>query len=241
MFTYAFATPREAAPVVTEVVSIKSYDLAESPPAIRISVVKTQTWAQCRIFMQGFTHTGVQGLGSTLGTLENVMPVVEVHPRWTKGSSSLFPGVSWFHATCRMPAVEKPAHKQWDNIAAKLFCTWPASLQPQRCFHHALRATALLTKCQGTWIVYSHKLSSLSPNYDCNLFFFSICRDYCNCIENLYLRCAYLSFDDLCIGWAASPLITSARFFSKSFKATLIKCIETESTWGVSCKPSDWI
>lgn len=177
MFTYAFTAPRAVAPVVTEVVSIKSYDLAESPPAIRISVVKTQTWAQCRIFMQGFTHTGIQGLGSTLGTLENVMPVVEVQSQRTKGISSLFPnlmhqGVSWFHATCRMPALQKPAHKQWDNIAAKLFCTWPASLQPQQCFHHALRATALLTKCQGTWIVYSHKLSSLSPNYDCNLFFF---------------------------------------------------------------------
>lgn len=116
MFTYAFTAPRAVAPVVTEVVSIRSYDLAESPPAIRISVVKTQTWAQCRIFMQGFTHTGIQGLGSTLGTLENVMPVVEVHPRWTKGISSLIPnfmhqGVPWFHATCRMPAVQKPAHK----------------------------------------------------------------------------------------------------------------------------------
>lgn len=54
--------------------------------------------------------------------------------------------------------------------------------------------------------------------------FFVICRDYYNCVEILYLLCAYLSFDDLCIVLATS-LITSAWFFSKSFKAALINWI----------------
>lgn len=56
-------------------------------------------------------------------------------------------------------------------------------------------------------------------------FFFLICRDYYNCTEILYLLCAYLYFDDLCIVLATSPLITSAWFFSKSFQATLINWI----------------
>lgn len=85
------------------------------------------------------------------------------------------------------------------------------------------------TLCQssdtkGSWITYS-LLSLLSPNYDCIFYFFVICRDYYNCMEILYLLCAYLSFDDLCIVLATSPLITSAWFFSKSFKATLINWI----------------
>lgn len=115
------------------------------------------------------------------------------------------------------------------GIAFLLGCLWPAcawavSLRSRRRSPAPAWAVGRLccrgggslqqTLCQGqgtkgTSITDSGKLSLLPPNYGCNLFFL-ICRDYYNCIEILYLLCAYLSFDDLCIVLATSPLITSA-------------------------------
>lgn len=137
---------------------LKHFDLVESPPVLRISVVKAQSWAQCRNFLQDFTHAGIQG------TLEIVMQLVEVHSRWAMGNSCSFPNlVSSCPGLCRIPLWRN----QPINNGMMFLQSFSVSLQPQRCFHHALCGTALLIQHQGTWVMYSCKLS---PKYDCNLF-----------------------------------------------------------------------